>query len=319
MRAGAFALSLLSTPLNVDVLRALEQEPISLIELRRNVGLPPQTTMRGYLRTLTEVGAIERHRPAGTPGPVGYSLAKPGLELLGIADVLAVWLESRPEKPLELGSTGAKGAIKALVDGWSSALVRAIAARPLTLTELDGLITTLNYPSLERRLAAMKMAGLIEARRASGRRKPYTVAPWLRHAIGPLLAAALWERERLGSAAASLARIDAEATFLLTMPALELPAETSGTCRFVVELPGSAGVEPAGAQVVLRDGGVESCISRLRGDPDAIVSGSGTAWLRSTVRDDPVDLEVRGDWSLADAVLHGLRRFLYGSRAAQTR
>ena len=55
-RAGAVSLSLLSAPLNVHLLRALEEGPLALIDLRRAVGSPPQSTMRVYSRTLVEIG-----------------------------------------------------------------------------------------------------------------------------------------------------------------------------------------------------------------------------------------------------------------------
>ena len=55
-RAGTQALRLLSTPINVFVLQALAEGPHSLVDLRREAGSPPQTTMRGHLRTLAEQG-----------------------------------------------------------------------------------------------------------------------------------------------------------------------------------------------------------------------------------------------------------------------
>ena len=68
-------MSLLSLPLHVHVLRALEEEPLALIDLRRAVGSPPQTTMRGHLRSLTEAGILERRRESDFPGSVDYELA----------------------------------------------------------------------------------------------------------------------------------------------------------------------------------------------------------------------------------------------------
>ncbi len=46
-----------------------------------------------------------------------------------------------------------------------------------------GVISSLSYPSLERRLAAMRLAGLIEARPGNGRGTPYAVTDWLRRGI----------------------------------------------------------------------------------------------------------------------------------------
>ena len=47
-------------------------------------------------------------------------------------------------------------------------MMRALAARPMSLTELDSGITELSYPALERRLSSMRIAGLVEAQRERG-------------------------------------------------------------------------------------------------------------------------------------------------------
>ena len=91
-----------------------------------------------------------------------------GRELLEVAERLELWLAQAPDGPISLESGAAKGAVKALVDGWGSTMMRALAARPLSLTELDGIIADLSYPALERRLSSMRMAGLVEAAAEQG-------------------------------------------------------------------------------------------------------------------------------------------------------
>lgn len=313
MRAGGYALSLLSVPLNVHVLKALDEEPRPLIDLRRAVGSPPQTTMRVHLRTLTEIGVLERRRQRDFPGAVDYELGGPGRELLTVGRMLQAWLAGSPDGPVPLGSVAAKSATKALVDGWSSTIVRALAARPLSLTELNKLISGLSYPSLERRLGALRLAGLIEPRPSSAKGTPHAVTDWLRQAIAPLAAAARWERQHVSTDSPPIGRLDVEAAFLLTVPLSRLPAELSGDCRLAVELR-NGGVEPplAGVMVSVEEGRVTSCVSRMRGTAAAWASGGAAAWIAAVLDRDTAQLEVGGDCDLAISLVDGLHGALLG-------
>jgi DNA-binding HxlR family transcriptional regulator len=312
VRAGTHALNLLSVPLNVHVLKALEEEPTSLIDLRRAVGSPPQTTMRSHLGNLTQPGILERKRQREFPGSVDYELARPGRELLNVAEVLQVWLADSPQGPLTLGSIAAKGTVKALVEGWSSSIVRALAARPLSLTDLNRLISGLNYPSLERRLAAMRLAGQIEAQPGKSRATPYAVTDWLRRSVAPLAAAARWERQYMPEQTKPIARIDIESAFLLAVPLVTLASATGGSCRFAVEVR-NGGHEPAlaGVQVGLRAGRVASCVARLEGQVDTSVSGTASSWMRAVIEADIEGLEVGGEPTLGWDLLGGLHEALF--------
>ena len=196
-RSGATALELLAVPLNAQLLRRLEQGPVSLIELRRDAGFPPQSTTRTYLRTLEGVEVIERARAPQSNGPTLYSLTGSGHALMTVAASLQTWLAASPQGPIELETPAAKSAIKALVDGWSSSIARELAAQTLSLTELAKSIPKLSYPALEHRLTAMRLVELIEPQKKSGRSTPYRPTDWLRCAIGSLSAASEWEREHL--------------------------------------------------------------------------------------------------------------------------
>jgi DNA-binding HxlR family transcriptional regulator len=312
VRAGTHALSLLSVPLNVNVLEALKDEPRSLIDLRRTVGSPPQTTMRSHLRTLTEYGILERRRQNEFPGSLDFELARPGQEFLAVAAVLQAWLADSPQGPILLGSVAAKRAVKALVDGWSSAIIRALAARPLSLTDLNRLISSLNYPSLERRLAAMRLARQIEAQPGTTRATPYAVTDWLRRAVAPLAAAARWERRHIPDVTAPIARIDIESAFLLAAPLASVSSEASGSCRLAVEVR-NGGTEPslAGVQMRLREGRVESCFARLEGAVDASIAGTVSGWIRALTERDVDGLELRGEPQLGWRVLEGLNTALF--------
>jgi DNA-binding HxlR family transcriptional regulator len=311
VRAGAQALYLLANPLNANILEALEQGPLPLVDLRRAVGSPPQTTMRSRLRDLAELGIIERRRRAEFPGTVDCELGEAGRDLIAVAASLRRWFRDAPEGSLALDAVASASAIKALADGWSSTIIRALAARPLTLTELNRLISAHNYPSLERRLGAMRLAGQIEGQMGVGRGTPYTATDWLRRAVVPLATAARWEQRHLPDRAVPLGRIDVEAVFLLAVPLLRVSPETRGTCRLVAELRGSNGESHlAGVVIEVREGQVVSCTSRLSGDADAWAVGSVSTWLRALVGDEADHMEIGGDCNLVAALLAALNSAL---------
>lgn len=316
-RAGSQALSLLSIPPNIHLLHALERGPRSLTDLRRVVGRPPETTLRGHLKALVEVNLLERHRRHDFPGSVDYELTRPGRELLEVAKVAQTWLDESPEGSQALGDLAAKSSIKALVEGWSATIVRALASGRLTLTELSELISILNYPSVERRLTAMRLAGLIKDV-SNGRRNgtPYAATSWLRQGIAPLLAAIRWERHNLAGEAPPLGRTDVEAVFLLTVPLVALDEDQEGVCRFAVDLRNGAGESrPAGVLIAVSAGRVVSCVSRLEGEANAWSSGSASAWLHAIVGGETDGLEIGGDCSLVTAVLDQVHSRLFPSPA----
>ena len=181
LRVGGRVLLVLATPLNLLILRALADRPLRLADLRKATGLPAQTTLRGHLANLSEIGVLTKRPTQQMPYAVENELTPMGRQLLGVADRLEVWLSLAPEGPISLESGAAKGAVKALVDGWGSKMMRALAARSLSLTELDGLISDFSYPALERRLSSMRMAGLVEAQPPAGFQPYPAVAAGQRH------------------------------------------------------------------------------------------------------------------------------------------
>lgn len=309
MQSGERALSLLSTPLNVHILKALKDEERGLTELTQAVGLPPATTMRAYLRTLVEVGALARQRKGGFPGGVNYGITPAGEDLLKVCEVLQRWLAEAPSGPISLGSTASKSATKALLEGWCANIVRALAARPLPLTKLDRLIPQISYPTLERRLTAMRLAGLVEARREGpGRGTPYSVTPWLRRAVAPLAAAVAWESRYL--AQAGVDRLDVEAGFLLAVPLLALPPGITAVCRLAIELEPAADPNSAGVTLEMEESRVVSCVTRFDGEVDAWISGTPVDWFRWMTASEESRMELGGDTWVARGVLASLREVL---------
>lgn len=311
MRSGAEALSMLAIPLNVNVLRTLDEGegPTSLPDLRRAIGHPPVTTMRSYMRRLVELNVVKRHREDDFPGSVSYLITPRGRRLLAVGRVAQSWLHYAPEGSIELGTTAAKSAVKAFVDGWSTGLVRALSARPLGLTELNRVIPQVSYPTLERRLTAMRQVGLIEpdSHNNNGRVSRCQVSPWMRQSVAPLSAAVGWECVCVPDRTPAPAKIDAEAAFLLAVPMLELPSDTYGSCRLAVEFRRGSELEFAGVTVDISEGKVSSCVSRIEGKPDAWVTGGVLDWFRWMRGIPNHRIEIGGDPSIANAVADGLR------------
>jgi DNA-binding HxlR family transcriptional regulator len=312
-RTAASVLSLFSVPLNGLILRALGEGPMRLTELRKEVGGPAQTTLRGNLSGLQEIGAITKHSREGKPNVLEHMLTPLGEELLLVANGLDAWLARAPDGAIAFESAAAKASIKALVGGWVSTIVRALAARPLTLTELDRLIDTFTYPALERRLGAMRLVSQVKLCPDGDRkRRPYTVAPWLRRAVGPLLLASRCERRHMATETPPLARIDVEAGFLLAVPLIRLPAQTRGVCQLAVEANGGGSeAQVIGVRTEVRDGRVVSCVARLESQPRNWVSGSAPAWHDAVIERDAELLEYGGDAELGRELVHALHDALF--------
>ena len=306
-RAGGTALGLLASPLNVRILQALRESSLSPLDLRRKVGSPPESTMRVYTRALTEIDVLERTRHETFPPTVDYSLTAAGVALLKLGAVLQAWLDLAPEGPMPLNGPASKSATRALIEGWSTNIVRAVAARPYTLTELSKINVHTSYPALDRRLGAMRLVDLVEAHPGEGRGTPYRATEWLRRAVTPLAAATTWERKYLPGETARIGRLDIEAAFLLAVPLIELPPQMRGRMRLAVEVQGGPTPTLAGATLTVESGAVTACSVRLEGQADARVFGSAMAWLRQVNGAPGIHLELGGNQELGRAVVEALR------------
>jgi DNA-binding HxlR family transcriptional regulator len=310
LRAGEQALTILATPLNFMVLRALAERPMRLAELRRATGLPAQTTLRGHLATLSNLGVIDKQPTSQMPYAVQNELTPMGRELLDVADRLKMWLDKAPDGPVSLENGSARGIVKAFVDGWGSSIMRSLAARPMSLTELDRGIGSLSYPALERRLSSMRMAGLIEARESRAAGTPYAVTQWARRGVAPLAAASKCEQIHLGKRAPAVTQEDIEAAFLLATPLVGLPAGTTGSCQLEVEADPGGARRQAGVLVTVDHGKVVACDLNLRRSPGDFAVGSPAKWF-SAVRDGTASLlRFGGGRRVAEGIVLGLHAAL---------
>lgn len=305
IRPGAEALTLLAAPLNIHMLNALQQAPMELPELHDAIGFPPQSTMRVYSRKLEALGLLEAHRRREFPTRAEYRITRAGSSLLKVDGFLQSWLEEAPGGPIPAGSMAAKSGTKALIGGWSSNIVRGVAARPLSLSELNMLIPRISYPTLERKLRAMRSAKLVEPKpeRASG--VPYLATDWLRRAVVPLTSAVAWELQHLGPR--RIGPTDVEAAFLLAFPLLSLGPEVAGNCRVSVEVRAASAPAYAGVLASIEGGRTVSCSSNLEGDAHVSISGTPRRWLNEMNGGPQDELHVDGNRSLAKKVTEALR------------
>jgi DNA-binding HxlR family transcriptional regulator len=304
-RSGERTLSLLSTPLNLSVLRALSVRPMRLAELRQATGLPAQTTLRGHLAELEETGALAKRPTQKMPYAVENGLTPMGEELLEVAASLDAWLQRGPAGPISLESGAAKGIVKAFVDGWGSCVVSALATRPMSLTELDREIPEFSYPAVERRPSNTRMAGLAQAQPATGPGTPYALTEWARRGVRPLAAAARCERVHMRSRAAPVTEADVEGAFLLAAPLANLPEDSSGVCQLQVKAAQGLAKE-SGIRVEVEHGKVVACESGLVGDSPSFAVGTTAKWL-AAIKDGAIEeLRFGGGGQLAEGLVRAM-------------
>ena len=298
-RAGAQALSLLANPLNVRVLRAHDKGPLRLTQLQKQVGWPPQSTLRVTIDNLRAIGVLARRQLPGAPYAVVNELTPAGAEMLPLADTLDAWLTRAPDGPTESESNAAKTAIKTLAEGWSSSIIRMLAFQPVTLTDLNRSIPEATYPSLERRLARMRIAGQVEPVTAAGRGTPYEVTEWLRRSVGPLCGAARWEQRHLGSQAPTITGSDIETVLLLSIGLpLRLPGRSEGRCLLAVHerIATTEAVSAlAGLMVEAQAGRVISAVPMLDDAPPNWVLGTPEGWLDALLDGSLANLRLGGN------------------------
>jgi DNA-binding HxlR family transcriptional regulator len=311
-RAGEQILTVLATPLNVMILRALQRRPMRLAALRQATGLPAQTTLRGHLTSLTEIGVVSKRPTAQMPYAVENELTPMGASVIRVAEHLEGWLRHAPVGSISLESGSARGVVKAFVDGWGSTMLRGLAANPMSLTELDRLIPELSYPALERRLSSMRMAGLIEARPGSGGGTPYGVTEWARRGVLPLATAADCESRCLGEGAPGVTRIDIEAAFMLVTPLVALEPGSHGRCRLEVQAPKdhSRGAVEVGVEVAA--GRVVACDSGAEASSGSYAKGSVGRWFKAITEGTANLLSFGGSRRLGEDLVNGLHAALLG-------
>lgn len=318
VRAGSLVLSVFENPLNTRILRAHADGPLRLAELQDKVGWSAQTTIRAAVTNLCGLGVLDKDAVGKAPHAVATSFGPAGEEMLVVADEIDAWLARAPGGPIAPDGEQAKGAVKALAGGWSSTLMRLLANRPFTLTELAGLIPGVSYPALERRISWMRASGEIEPVEQEGRGTPYVVTDWLRYAVAPLCAAGRCERRHLTSESGPITAIEVEASFLLALPLVPLPTNATGTCMLAVQTD-AADQDPgpglAGVTVEVERGEIISCAPEVGSEPTTWAVGGPETWLDVVIDGEIGDLRVGGaNPQLALDLVCGIHHALFVDR-----
>lgn len=308
-------LSLFTTTLHGLILRALVDGPVRLSNLHAQAGDPTLKALRGNIGNLIGIGALEKRRPGGEPDLLDNELTPFGRDLLLVAEVLDDWLGRAPDGPLGIDSEAAKEAIRALLGGWGSTMLRALAARPFSLAELDELIGSFGNAALDRRLVAMHDAGQVTALSGDSDVAAYAVTDWLREGVAPLLASIRCERLHLEAETAQVARIDIETLLLLAVPLAGPLAAADGTCQLGAAVGDGSRQTFAGVRTAVEDGKIVSCVTTLEPKPDDWAHGSAADLLDVIVEGGPNGLETGGVDRLSSALLDGLHGRLFAFAA----
>lgn len=312
-RSGSYALRLLAVPLNVTILSQLFDGPLRLAELSRARGSAPQSTVRAHLKGMEGDGLMSKRSRKRSPGVVDFELTLAGSELLVVLGALEQWLLLAPDGPLGLASAAGRSAIKALEGGWSSAIVGTLAGGAESLSMLAKGIDDVSYPSLDRRLTAMRKAGQVEASPGNGQGTPYGVTTWLQQGVASLAAAVRWEGMHFPDETTSIARLDTEAAFLLAFPLLRMTLGLSGSCRMEVDVADATG-RLCGAVALVERGRVVSSTRGADGPADSWVNGAAADWADAAVDGLGTNgLSIGGDRPLGGGVLESLRNVVLGT------
>jgi DNA-binding HxlR family transcriptional regulator len=311
VRPGSRALSIFAYALNAKTLRAHAERPLRSSDLEQMIGWAPQTSLRAAVGNLCELEVLAKREPPGATKGVLTELTPAGRDLLAVADRLERWLARAPAGAIALDSAAAAGAIRALTASWDSRVVRVLAERSLTLTQLNAEIAEISYPALERRLARLRSTNLIVPIAGSGKGKPYEVSDWLRHSIAPLSAAARWECRHIPGKVEPISHTEVEAAFLLTLPLVKFSSESTGACALaVLTSPAPDGEEErevAGITLGVRGGEVVSCVSTADSNPKTWALGTSDDWLDAVIDGSFEVLRVRGE--RPQLPLHIVREF----------
>ena len=284
MRAGAHVLTMAADPINRGILRSVLEEPLQVPD--------------GHFEVTPE-----------------------GREGLFVAFVVERWLQSAPEGPIDFAGKEAGLAVAALVEGWSSGLIHALAQRPpQTFRELQRAVDGLGKRALRRTLSAMRRAGQVEVHTsADGDAAAYAPTDWLRAGVAALAAAARVERRDPRADTVPIDALDVEAAFLLSLPLLELPQDLTGGCRLGVSLEddtwapiGEPDPSMAGVTARIDRGRVVSCTAGLDLRADTWGAGTASDWLDTVIEPDAKRVRTGGDRRLAALLLNGLHQTLFG-------
>ncbi|MGC1851256.1 MAG: hypothetical protein WA687_02320 [Solirubrobacterales bacterium] len=247
-----------------------------------------------------------------SPGEL-YAISPEGRQALFVGFSAERWLHSAPQGPLPFDSPEGDAAIVALAEGWSAAVVHALARGPLTFRELHRTVESMSRRALKRHLLAMQSAGQVEVHpEEGGEDAVYALTSWLRAGIAPLIAAARIELRTPIAGAEPIDVLDVEAGFLLSLSLISLPPEITGTCKLGINLGADRGSGLTGVTTRIEQGQLVSIEPGLEGKANAWAAGPIGDWLDTVIEPDAKTVRTGGDKWLAAAVLDALHKALFG-------
>ena len=259
-------------------------------------------------------------QPVRAPDGQRFETTPSGREGLFAAFVLERWLQAAPAGPIAFAGEGSEPAVNALVEGWDSSVIHALARRPQTFGELRAAADGLSRRALRRLLSAMRRCGQLEARGSTEAGDAvYGATDWLRGGVAALIAAARIELREPSAGAAPIDALDVEAAFMLALPLLELPQDLAGACRLGVALGdnpgapvGDATPEMAGVTAQIEAGRVVSCAPGLDQGAKTWAAGTAGDWLDTVIEPDAKRVRRGGSRRLAAILIDNLHRTLFG-------
>ena len=273
-RAGAQALSLAADPVNREILLAMSNRVLEM-------------------------------------GGRSYTVSNEGHEALFVAATIERWLAQAPDGPIEYGTTLAKRTVAALVEGWSAAVVHALAREPMGSAELHAAIDGLDRRRLRQHLTAMHGVGLVEAL-GKGQGMLYVMTDWLRHGIAPLIASARLERDSEVKGATPVDGHDVEAGFRMALAVAKAPEELSGVCHLRLNLDEGRDDRRSGVTAAVDRGEIVVGEPRFDDPADAWALGTLDGWLDTVIDLDAKAVRTGGDDWLTGALVGAIHKALFG-------
>ena len=227
---------------------------------------------------------------------------------------LRSWLLARAGAGTDPARDPASGPVLvALISGWSSTVIHALAAEPLSVAELRRAVTAVDPATATEVLVELERTGIVSPQPLDGAAR-YGLTDWGREAVAPLIAAAYYERLHTIEDADPPDALDVTAAFQMALPLLTLPERISGRCRLSVWVHDGDQVS-AGASAEIEAGRVASSSPVLEENPDTFIIGLPIAWCEAVL--DPEDgrgkLKSAGDQQLISALLRALHERLFRS------
>jgi len=184
-------------------------------------------------------------------------------------------------------------------------ILRALSERGLTCTELERRLPGRTRSTLERRLGALRHAGLIHSRHMADQREVHhELTVHARKAGTVIVTVARWHWRWTPEQIPALAA-DVPGLICLIAPLVRMPVDMEGTCLLHVEHQPAA---PAQAHVHLSvaEGRVTPLPLGSTRPPCARMHAEDAAWVEALCSGDPKGITVEGARALGHAVLAGL-------------